>query len=88
MASAIGAVRASKATQAVKLALARREHPGPLGRRDVEVLAAARSLADSNPLLFANRWGSHIKSTFLSQRLKRIVDTAAVPHGFRASFRK
>ena len=122
VASAIGAVRASKATRAVKLAFeflvltaarsgevrlatwdeidrdgrlwtipgprmkARREHRVPLSGRAGEVLAAARSLADGNPLVFPNRWGNYIKDTFLSQLLKDL-DIAAVPHGFRSSFR-
>ena len=63
-----------------------REHRVPLSPRAVEVLDAARSLADGNPLVFPNRWGNHIKDTFLSQLLKEL-DIAAVPHGFRSSFR-
>ena len=122
VASAIGAVRASKATRAVKLAFeflvltaarsgevrlatwdeidrdgrlwtipaprmkARREHRVPLSGRAAKVLDAARSLADGNPLVFPNRWGNVIKDTFLSQLLKDL-DIAAVPHGFRSSFR-
>ena len=122
VASAIGAVRASKATRAVKLAFEflvltaarsgevrlatwdeidmagrvwtvpatrmkmNREHRVPLSGRAVEVLDAARTLADGNPLVFPNRWGNSIKDTFLSQLLKDLR-VAAVPHGFRSSFR-
>ena len=39
-----------------------------------------------NPLVFPNRWGNCIKDTFLSQLLKAL-EIAAVPHGFRSSFR-
>ena len=63
-----------------------REHRVPLSPRAVEVLNAARPLADGNPLVFPNNWGNHIKDTFLSQLLKEL-DIAAVPHGFRFSFR-
>ena len=63
-----------------------REHRVPLSLRAVEILDAARSLADGNPLVFPNRWGNRIRDTFLSQLLKDL-DIAAVPHGFRSSFR-
>ena len=63
-----------------------REHRVPLSLRAMEVLEAARSLADGNPLVFPNRWGNRIRDTFLSQLLKDL-DIAAVPHGFRSSFR-
>ena len=63
-----------------------REHRVPLSLRALEVLDAARSLADGNRLVFPNRWGNAIKDTFLSQLLKDL-GIAAVPHGFRSSFR-
>ncbi len=63
-----------------------REHRVPLSLRALEVVDAARSLADGNPLVFPNRWGNAIKDTFLSQLLKDL-GIAAVPHGFRSSFR-
>ena len=63
-----------------------REHRVPLSPRALEVLAAARSHADGKPLVFPNRWGNRIRDTFLSQQLKDL-DIAAVPHGFRSSFR-
>ncbi len=55
-------------------------------RAALEVLDAARSLADGNPLVFPNRWGNRIRDTFVSQLLKDLY-IAAVPHGFRSSFR-
>ena len=63
-----------------------REHRVPLSLRAMEVLDAARSLADGNPLVFPNRWGNPVKGTFLSELL-RDLDIPAVPHGFRSSFR-
>ena len=122
VAAAIGTVRVSRATRAVKLVFEflvltagrsgevrlatwdeidtagrvwtiraermkmNREHRVPLSPRALEVLDAARSLADGNPLVFPNRWGNRIRDTFLSQLLKDL-DIAAVPHGFRSSFR-
>ena len=65
---------------------ANRAHRVPLSERALEILAAARTLADGNPLVFPNRWGNCIKDTFLSQLLKTL-EIAAVPHGFRSSFR-
>ena len=50
------------------------------------VLTAARSLGDGNPLVFPNRRGNRIKDTFLSELLRNL-NIAAVPHGFRSSFR-
>ena len=63
-----------------------REHRVPLSPQAVEVLDAARSLGDGNPLVFPNRRGNRIKGTFLSELLRNL-DIAAVPHGFRSSFR-
>ena len=63
-----------------------REHRVPLSLQAVEILDAARALADTNPLVFPNRWGNPVKDTFLSQLLKDL-GVAAVPHGFRSSFR-
>ena len=65
---------------------ANRAHRVPLSERALEILAAARTLADGNPLVFPNRWGNCIKDTFLSQMLKDL-EIPAVPHGFRSSFR-
>ena len=44
-----------------------REHRVSLSLRAVEVLDAARSLADGNPLVFPNRRGNRIRDTILSQ---------------------
>ena len=63
-----------------------REHQVPLSLRAVEVLDAARSVGDGNPLVFPNRWGNPIKGTFLPELLRNL-DIPAVPHGFRSSFR-
>ena len=63
-----------------------REHRVPLSPRAVEILDAARTLGDGNPLVFPNRRGNRIKDTFLSVLLRNL-DIAAVPHGFRSSFR-
>ena len=41
-----------------------REHRVPLTLRALEVLDAARSLADGNLLVFPNRWGNRIRDTF------------------------
>ena len=64
-----------------------REHRVPLSARTVEVLDAARTLADDNPLVFPNRRGSRVKGAFLSELLRKLNITA-VPHGFRSSFRE
>ncbi len=64
----------------------RREHRVPLSGRALEVLDAARSLGDGRRLVFPNHLGNRIKSTFLSDLLRNL-DIAAVPHGFRSSFR-
>ena len=46
---------------------ANRAHRVPLSERALEILAAARTLADGNPLVFPNRWGNPVKDSFLSQ---------------------
>ena len=46
-----------------------REHRVPLSPRAPQVLDAARSHADGNPLVFPNRWGNRIRDTFLSQQI-------------------
>ena len=65
---------------------ANRAHRVPLSERAVDILDAAQTLDDGNPLVFPNRWGNCIKDTFLSQLLKEL-EIPAVPHGFRSSFR-
>ena len=64
----------------------KREHRVPLSGPALNVLDAARSLGDGNPLVFPNRLGNRIRATFLAELL-RSLDIAAVPHGFRSSFR-
>ena len=122
VAAALATVRASRSTQAVRLAFEflvltaarsaevrlatwdeidtagrvwtvpatrmkmNREHRVPLSGPALELLDAARTLADGNPLVFPNRWGNAVKGTFLSELLKHL-GIAAVPHGFRSSFR-
>ena len=65
---------------------AKREHRVPLCRRAVEVLDAARTLGDGNPLVFPMPSGRPISASTL---LKMVNDLriAVVPHGFRSSFR-
>ena len=64
---------------------AMREHPVPLSGRAVEILRAARTLGDG-PLVFPGRRGEPLPE----KRLRRLLQSqgiAAVPHGFRSSFR-
>ena len=65
---------------------AKREHRVPLSRRALEILDAARALGDGRGLVFAMRSGRPIAPSTLPKMLDyhRI---AAVPHGFRSSFR-
>ena len=65
---------------------AKREHRVPLCGRVLELLAAARTLGDGNPLVFPMRSGKAISASTLPKMLQyhRI---AAVAHGFRSSFR-
>ena len=63
-----------------------REHRVPLCRRAFGVLEEARSLARGNPLVFPSVGGKPIRSTAMSELL-RALKIAAVPHGFRSSFR-
>ena len=65
---------------------ARREHRVPLCRRAVAVLAEARDLAARGPLAFPTARGKPLKDMALSGLLKTL-EIAAVPHGFRSSFR-
>ena len=65
---------------------AKREHRVPLCGRALEILDAARTLGDDNPLVFPMRSGKTISASTLPKMLQyhRI---AAVAHGFRSSFR-
>ena len=65
----------------------RREHRVPLSGRAMEVLEEARTLGDGgSPLVFALPDGRPIFDKRL-RRLLRKLEIAAVPHGFRSSFR-
>ncbi len=64
----------------------KREHRVPLSRRAVAVLDAARALGDGAGLVFPGRGGVEIAKTSLP-RLLQEHGVAAVPHGFRSSFR-
>ena len=64
-----------------------REHRVPLSRRAVQILDAARALDHGSSLLvFPSQGGKPIGETRLSRLLKN-HKIAAVPHGFRSSFR-
>ena len=66
---------------------AKREHRVPLCRRGVQILDAARAFDGAGgTLVFPGRHGQPIGETRLS-RLLKIHKIAAVPHGFRSSFR-
>ena len=66
---------------------AKREHRVPLCGRAVEILEVARTLGNgSTPLVFPTARGGQLKDMALSALLKKLK-IAAVPHGFRSSFR-
>ena len=65
---------------------ANREHRVPLCRRAVEILATARTLGDSGGLVFPSRGGRPLDEKRLRWLLRK-NRIAAVPHGFRSSFR-
>ena len=65
---------------------AKREHRVPLCGRALEILDAARALGDGNPHVFPMRSGRPISASTLLKTLND-VRVAAVPHGFRSSFR-
>ena len=65
---------------------ARREHRVPLCGRATEILEEARKLGDGSPLVFTLGDGQPIFDKRL-RRLLRKLEIAAVPHGFRSSFR-
>ena len=65
----------------------RREHRIPLCGRAVEILEAARALGDGRGVLvFPSQGGKPISITRLPRMLHNLK-VAAVPHGFRSSFR-
>ena len=65
---------------------AKREQRVPLCGRALEVLAEARALGPGGPLAFPTSRGRPLKDMALSKLLKDL-GIAAVPHGFRSSFR-
>ena len=67
---------------------AKREQRMPLCRRTIEILDAARTLGEGGgPLLFPSvQQGKQLSDMMVSGLLKDL-EIAAVPHGFRSSFR-
>ena len=65
---------------------AKREHRVPLCGRAMEILDAARTLGAGDPLVFPMRSGRPISASTLLKTLNDLR-IAAVPHGFRSSFR-
>ena len=65
---------------------AKREHRVPLCGRALEVLDAARALGDGSRLLFPMRIRRAIAMSTMPKMLQ-YHEIAAVPHGFRSSFR-
>ena len=66
---------------------ANRSHRIPLCGRAMEILDAARSLsAGGGPLVFPGRRGAPLAEKGLRRVLQRL-EIAAVPHGFRSTFR-
>ena len=63
-----------------------REHRVPLSGQAVAILQAARVLRAGSPLAFPSSRGRPLSDLTLS-RLLKVEGIAAVPHGFRSSFR-
>ena len=63
-----------------------REHRVPLSRSALEILKEAKVLGRGNRLVFPRLGGKPIGNTAMSELL-RGLRIAAVPHGFRSSFR-
>ena len=63
-----------------------REHRVPLCRRALEILEEARVLGRGSPFVFPSVRGKPFGNTAMSELL-RALKIAAVPHGFRSSFR-
>ena len=64
----------------------KREHRVPLSDRALEVLAAARRLADGSGLVFPSPTGRALSDNAVS-KLCRENNIGCVPHGMRSSFR-
>ena len=93
VATAIGKVRAAEPGRVDRLAFkfmvltAAREHRVPLCGRALEILEGARKLGDGkNPVVCVSERGKPLATKRLNRLLKR-HGIAAVPHGFRWSFR-
>ena len=65
---------------------AKRTHRVPLSGRALEILDEARALSDGDDLVFPSPTGKPLSDGALSNPL-RALGIAAVPHGFRSSFR-
>ena len=65
---------------------AKEEHCVPLSARAVEILDEAGTLSDGPGLVFPSRRGKPMSDMTLSKLVKEL-GIAAVPHGFRSSFR-
>ncbi len=65
---------------------AQRQHRVPLCRPAAEILDAARAIGGGSPLVFTHRGGQPLHEKRLRQLLEK-HGIAAVPHGFRSSFR-
>ena len=61
-------------------------HRVPLSRRALDVLTDAHAYADASGLVFPSATGRQLSDSTMS-KLLRELDIAAVPHGFRSSFR-
>ena len=64
----------------------RREHRVPLSGRAREILAEAKAHAPRSELVFPSARGLQLQALAFSD-LFRELGIAAVPHGFRSSFR-
>ena len=63
-----------------------REHRVPLADRAIEILREARALSDGSGLVFPSARGKALSDMTVSKLIKE-QGVAAVPHGFRSSFR-
>ena len=62
---------------------AKREHRVPLCGRAIDIIDEARTFGDGSPIVFTIGDGQPI----IEKHLRRLLEIAAVPHGFRSSFR-
>ena len=65
---------------------AQREHRVPLSERALDLLREAREYADASGLVFPSQTGRTLSDMTISKLVKE-QGIAAVPHGFRSSFR-